>query len=212
VRTQPGHRRSRPDRDPRPRGFNPRRPHHPGFTLIELLVVIAIIAVLIGLLVPGLGWARRAGWRSACGSNLHQIGTCVQAYLGANADKYPVARYMPAPFLTFFPNDPGFPVAIQSQLSPTSAVYHCPGDNQVFAAAGTSYTYNASLAGKTLDQTWFVPKLSMTPTDTAVAYDCDAGDYHLDASDITVPSFHGYRNLLFGDAHVGRYNVKQEVE
>jgi prepilin-type N-terminal cleavage/methylation domain-containing protein/prepilin-type processing-associated H-X9-DG protein len=45
------------------------------FTLIELLVVIGIMALLIGMVMPGLAHARTASKATLCASNAHQLGT-----------------------------------------------------------------------------------------------------------------------------------------
>ena len=93
-----------------------------GFTLIELLVVIAIIALLIGILLPALGEARRQGKLAICNSNYHQYATATGTYSADFQDRIWA--------FTWRLNN------WQSQMSPTNPV---PGaavgdDNQAAAA------------------------------------------------------------------------------
>ena len=62
-----------------------------GFTLIELLVVISIIALLVSILLPALGQAKKQAQRVICSLNLKQMGLCIEMYTADNDDIMPLA-------------------------------------------------------------------------------------------------------------------------
>src|SRR5687767_568898 len=60
-----------------------------GFTLVELLVVVGIIAVLVSMLLPALNKARAQAQKTACLSNLRQLGVGMRMYANDHADRLP---------------------------------------------------------------------------------------------------------------------------
>jgi len=86
--------------------------HQGGFTLIELLVVIAIIAILAALLLPALATAKERGKRTACLSNIRQVGVMCTMYAGDFGDK------LFAPL-----GSPSNPIALSLSLLPTLQTY-----------------------------------------------------------------------------------------
>lgn len=66
--------------------MRPTRTLRRGFTVVELLIVIFIIAILMGMLLPGLSQAVEAARRAACMSNLRQIGLAVAQYRTNHSD------------------------------------------------------------------------------------------------------------------------------
>jgi prepilin-type N-terminal cleavage/methylation domain-containing protein len=95
------------------------------FTLIELLVVIAIIALLISLILPSLGNARRTAWTVLCQNSLRQIGIAMQGYLDDQKDPvFPSTRDGPG--------SPFFHVRMVETLQP----YMSYAGNKPFDCAG----------------------------------------------------------------------------
>jgi len=198
----------------------PRRAR-PAFSLIELLVSISVIAVLIGLLLPALGAARRAAQSTGCLSNLRQIGISLEIYKEGNQLRFPGAAFMPEPWLTGPPDAekrPSFPDALRDELDPDSGVYECPGDDSIASLpiepddingprAGMSYFYqSAGLRDLRFEETFYARFLDLPPTEVAVLFDydnspVDTGYVTADGRRIDVLPFHASRNALFVDGH-----------
>jgi prepilin-type N-terminal cleavage/methylation domain-containing protein len=62
-----------------------------GFSLLELLVVISIIALLLSILAPALGKARRQAHRIRSQSNMGQIADALQLYAMDYSDRFPIS-------------------------------------------------------------------------------------------------------------------------
>lgn len=84
-----------------------------GFTLIELLVVIAIVAVLAAILFPVFARAKEAAKKSACLSNLRQVGIGLHLYMEDADDRMPDRRDLKSslpggyrPWTSWPPSDP----------------------------------------------------------------------------------------------------------
>jgi prepilin-type N-terminal cleavage/methylation domain-containing protein len=60
------------------------------FTLIELLVVIAIIGMLISLLLPALGQARKTARQLKCTTNIRSVVQGMVMWAQNNSDRYPL--------------------------------------------------------------------------------------------------------------------------
>ena len=69
------------------------RKKHVGFTLIELLVVITVIAILVALLLPAIGKARRAADRTKAINDVKGLETALKAYFDEYGEWFNASTY-----------------------------------------------------------------------------------------------------------------------
>jgi prepilin-type N-terminal cleavage/methylation domain-containing protein len=100
------------------------------FTLIELLVVIAIIAVLMAILMPALGRARKQAQAVACMSNLKQWGLSFWMYTDDNDGKFPTGESVTDGA------SGDWPVVMWPYYSKRGALTVCPSATKPYAEGG----------------------------------------------------------------------------
>jgi len=107
------------------------------FTLVELLVVIGIIAILISVLLPVLGSARRAAEKATCLASLRQIGDAYKMYANEYKGAWPVAsHYYSGPPM------PGVSTDYRDKRWHDFVAKYLMGNTTVTDGSGQKYTSN----------------------------------------------------------------------
>ena len=189
-----------------------------GFTLIELLVVIAIIAILAAILFPVFQSVRENARRTACVSNMKQLGLGMTQYTQDYDEKFPQGQYFDA---SGTPMDWGNSIyqyiknGSASNGSGTAAVYN--GKGGVFACPDfpseevAEYGAHSYLC-PTLASGVAVPSLAQvnTPSDTVLIVEkgqANGGAGNQPVFDASESDWVGYQNDGSATSFVQRDSV-----
>jgi prepilin-type processing-associated H-X9-DG protein/prepilin-type N-terminal cleavage/methylation domain-containing protein len=105
------------------------------FTLVELLVVLGIIVILIGILLPTISGARKQAQRTACLSNMRQLGNSLTMFTIEHGGYLPKAWFNDGPVFgdangkRWGFRDPmwGWDYVLQKHIK-NKEVFRCPSD------------------------------------------------------------------------------------
>ncbi len=212
------------------------------FTLIELLVVITIIAILAAILFPVFARAKAAAKKTACISNLSQIGKAISLYMVDSDDQFPHALDASDKFAASIWD--GFPEwqaripympLMHEVLQPyvkSKEVFRCPSDDgtyvldnhfpqpfntrpSMYQKHGSSYLFRTEIAFRQFTSTSFE-----LPANVNIMFD-GGGHWHGtrpatnpdDSFNTFIYNLSQYRyNTLYGDLHVKSLNYDQLSE
>ncbi len=112
-----------------------------GFTLIELLVVIAIVTILAAILFPVFGRARENARRSACQSNLKQIGLGILQYAQDYDENMPPLSFQNATTFIGWDTLAAAYFGVKVQRNGAPSLFQCPSDTVTRLAGDTARSY-----------------------------------------------------------------------
>jgi len=162
------------------------------FTLIELIVVIAIVCIFAAIAFPVTSRVVQNSKASACASNLRQLGSALNLYLGEHNQIMPPLQEGRASISDNVP-------VIDNTLNvyaPNPQVFACPADNKGIAAGtGTSYSWNSALDGQSVANLTFL-LTTTTGLNSRIPLIGDKEGFHPYATNKV--------NLLYADGHVSQ--------